>query len=342
MAIVRCTLIALVVVAAAATTPLFAQARGVIAEDYFSLAALSDPHLSPDGTTAGFVITSVDRQQNRRRSALWTVAADGSGAPVAIATSTQSSSYPRWSPDSKSIAFLSARPVAGEPIESLRTQIWLQPLSGGEPRRLTTLLNGVSSFEWSPDGSRLVVVGRSGPSDTAKSPSDVRHYTHLRYKFNDTGWFDDKRTHMWVVDAATGRATQITSGNDWDDSDPHWSPDGRRIAFVSDRSGKAYDGSRDADVWTIDASGGALTKISDHNEADTSPRWSPDGRTIAFIAPPGDRRHPKIWLASSQGGAPSQLAADGLDLIPTNLQWAEGGRAIYCTASISRPNAWRP
>ena len=84
-----------------------------------------------------------------------------------------------------------------------RTQVWLLSLGGGEPRRITNLLNGVSSFQWSPDGSQLVVVGRSGPGDTAKSPSDVRHYAHANYKFNDSGWFDDKR------DASVGHRRRV-------------------------------------------------------------------------------------------------------------------------------------
>jgi Periplasmic component of the Tol biopolymer transport system len=67
-------------------------------------------------------------------------------------------------------------------------------------------------------------------------------------------------------------------GDDWNDSDPQWSPDGRKIAFVSDRTGKAFDMGRNTDVWVIPASGGTLTKISDHTSGDNSPRWSPDGR----------------------------------------------------------------
>jgi dipeptidyl aminopeptidase/acylaminoacyl peptidase len=213
--------------------------------------------------------------------------------------------------------------------ETPRTQVWLLPLAGGEPRRLTNLLNGVSSFQWSPDGNRLAVVGRSGPSDTAKSPSDVRHYTHANYKFNDTGWFDDKRTHVWIVDLTGGSATQLTSGQDWNDSDPQWSPDSRRIAFVSDRTGKAFDMGHNTDVWVVDAGGGPLTKISDHESADNSPRWSPDGQTIAFLSSVPEKSHPKIWLAPSTGGSASRLAADGVDLIPGGLRWAEGGKALY-------------
>src|SRR6185503_7178554 len=158
--------------------PALAQTRGVTAEDYLAFEQLSDPRFSPDGSTIAFVVTTIDQKQNRRHSALWSVPADGSRAPMALTTAIQSSNSPRWSPDGKAIAFLSPR-----------TQVWLLPTSGGEARRLTSLLNDASSFQWSPDGARLVVLSRSGPSDTAKSPSDVRHYKNANYKFNDTGWF---------------------------------------------------------------------------------------------------------------------------------------------------------
>ena len=182
------------------------------------------------------------------------------------------------------------------------------------------------------------MVGRSGPSDTAKSPSDVRHYAHANYKFNDSGWFDDKRTHLWVAEVASGRAAQLTSGDDWNDSDPQWSPDSRKIAFVSDRTGKAFDMGHNTDVWVIDAAGGALTKISDHTSGDNSPRWSPDGQTIAFLSSVPEKSHPKIWLAPSSGGAPSRLAAEGVDLIPGGLRWAENGKALYFETGFKGTN----
>jgi dipeptidyl aminopeptidase/acylaminoacyl peptidase len=324
------TIIAVTCLAATALVPrdVEGQTRPVTAEDYYAFDTVADPHFSPDGSTIAFVITSVDQKQNRRRSAIWSVPVDGSRPPIPLTTAPQSSNSPRWSPDGKTIAFLSARPAAGETGDP-KTQVWLLPLGGGEPRRLTSLLNGVSSFLWSPDGSKMVVISRTGPSDTAKSPSDVRHYAHANYKFNDTGWFDDKKTHLWIVDAATGRASQITSGEDWNDNDPQWSPDGKRIAFVSNRTGKAFDEDRNTDVFVIDAAGGPLTKISDHAEGDTSPRWSPDGQTIAFLSAVPEKSHPRIWLAPSSGNAASKTAADNVDLIPTQLRWAEGGKALY-------------
>lgn len=214
-------------------------------------------------------------------------------------------------------------------------------MNGGEARRLTNLKNGVSAFRWSPEGSRLVVVSRIGPSDAraeSKERSDVRHYKNTSYKFNDTGWFDDRRTHLWIVEVNSGSAKQITEGNDWNDSDPQWSPDGTHIAFVSNRTGKEYNENRNTDVWVIASEGDGLTKISDHDEADNSPRWSLDGKTIAYVGELHDRDHPKIWLAPATGGAASVLATNNLDLIPSGLEWSYDGKSLYFETGVKGEN----
>jgi dipeptidyl aminopeptidase/acylaminoacyl peptidase len=323
--------------------------RGVTPEDYFSFEFISDPQISPDGKLAAYVLTKVDRAQNRRNTSIWMVATDGSRAPWQFTTSPQSSSSPRWSPDGKSLAFLSSRPestpaaapaagtASSGTAEPPRAQVYVLSMNGGEARRITNLKNGVSGFRWSPDGTRFVAVSRIGPGDGKgenKDRSDVRHYKNSSYKFNDTGWFDDRRTHLWVVDAKSGEAKQITEGDDWNDSDPQWSPDGRRLAFVSNRSGKEYEENRNTDVWMVSAAGGKLIKISDHDEADNQPRWSPDGEWIAFTGELHDRDHPKIFLAPSSGGSPSVLAANGLDLIPGGLDWSGDGKSLYFETGV--------
>ena len=323
------------------------QPRGITPEDYYGFEFLSDPNISPDGKLVAFVLTKVDRAQNRRNSSIWVVPVDGSRSPWQFTTSPQSANSPRWSPDGKSLAFLSSRPAAdaatagSTPAEQPRNQVYLLSMNGGEARRLTTLKNGVTTFRWSPDGSKLVVVSRIGPSDKVsesradnKERSDVRHYKDTSYKFNDSGWFDDRRTHLWIVEVASGSAKQITEGNDWNDSDPQWSSDGTRLAFVSNRSGKEYNENRNSDVWVISADGGNLTKISDHDESDNNPRWSPDGKTIAFTGEVRDRDHPKIFLAPAGGGSPSVLVVNDLDLIPSSLEWSADGRSIYFETGV--------
>ncbi len=313
--------------------------RGITPEDYFAFEFLSDPHISPDGKQIAYVVTKVDRAQNRRNSAIWMVKTEGAHAPWQFTTSPQSASAPRWSPDGNSLAFLSSRPAAdaGPQTEPPRPQVYLLSLNGGEAQRVTNLKNGINSFQWSPDGTRLAVVSRIGPSDNRpenKNRSDVRHYKDIRYKFNDSGWFDDRRSHLWVVEVKTGVAKQLTEGDDWNDNDPQWSPDGTKIAFVSNRTGKEYADNRNADVWVIAATGGALVKISDHEESDSSPRWSSDGKTLAFVGAIREREHPKIWLAPATGGRASTLAANGLDLIPAGLDWSGDGRALFFEAGV--------
>ena len=320
--------------------------RGITPEDYFAFEFISDPNISPDGKLVAYVVTKIDRAQNRRNSSIWMVATDGNRPPWQFTTSPQTSNSPRWSPDGKSIAFISSRAettASAGSADQPRSQVWLLSMTGGEAKRITNLKNGASSFRWSPDGTRLVVVSRVGPSDNrgdsrtvdARDRSDVRHYKNTSYKFNDTGWFDDRRTHLWVVDVNSGNAKQITEGDDWNDSDPEWSPDGKRIAFVSNRTGKEYDENRNSDDWVINADGsGTLTKISDHDEADNQPRWSPDGKTIAFTGEIHERDHPKIFLAPSSGGTGSTLAANNLDLIPGQLEWSNDGGSLYFETGV--------
>src|SRR5436309_13037627 len=99
----------LAVVFAASAVSTAAQTRGVPAADYLSFESLGDPHFSPDGTTIAYVVTTIDRKQNRRHSDIWTVPTDGSREPMTLTASPQSSNSPRWSPDGRTIAFLSAR-----------------------------------------------------------------------------------------------------------------------------------------------------------------------------------------------------------------------------------------
>jgi dipeptidyl aminopeptidase/acylaminoacyl peptidase len=330
-----------ILIAIALAAPAFAN-RGVTAEDYFAFHFPSDAHISPDGKQVAYIVTVIDQQRNRRVSSIWLVNTDGRSAPRRLTAEGVNSNAPRWSPDGSALAFLSTRNAAagegggaaGGATEPPRPQICILHMDGGEAQVVSHLKNGVNAFQWSPDGKRFAAVSRLGPSDEvalSARKSDVRHYKHISYKFNDTGWFDDKRSHLWVIDAAGGKDKQITSGDDWNDTDPQWSPDGSRIAFVSDRSGREYDDSHNKDVWVMSADGGALTKISDHAFDDDLPRWSPDGKQILFAGRTARRQFPKLYVAASTGGSASKLIVDDMDLIPGNLHWAGANEARFET-----------
>ncbi len=310
-----------VLISTALASTALAQTRGLVPEDYFRFQFVSDPKLSPDGKQVAFTRSVIDKEKNRRVSSIWLVPTDGGAPPRQITASGYSSNSPRWSPDGKQLAFLSTR-------DGARAQIQLLRFDGGEARQLTKIPNGASNIQWSPDGKRFVFLSRTGPSDRAakKTTSDVKHYKNARYKFNDSGWFDDKRSHLWIADAVTGEARQLTDGDDWNDLDPQWSPDAKEIAFVSDRTGKEFDFGRNTDIWVIPAEGGALRKISTSSEPDNTPRWSPNGSSIAYIESTDETIGISWKLASCC--APPRTLAPNLDFAVGDPQF-DGENDIY-------------
>ena len=322
---------AALVLALSAAAHVAAETRVLRAEDSLSLQAVADPQLAPDGKHVAFAITTVEGKE-KRRSAIWIAPADGARPPRALTSGALSSTSPRWSPDGRALAFLSTRPEAGNK-ESEKSQVHILSLDGGEARRVTSVAEGIRTFAWSPDGTRLVCVGRVAPAkDEGFDRTDSRRYTGISYKYDGQGWDDGKRSHLFVVDVATGEARQITNG-DFNHTDPAWSPDGTRLAFVSDRDSKGtdYEG-RHSDVWVLPAAGGDPMRISDHAEADWDPVWSPDGKEIAFFGSLTEGDHPKVYLAPAAGGAPSRVASARLDLLPSDLQWEVDG-ALHMEAN---------
>jgi Tol biopolymer transport system component len=267
-----------------------------------------------------------------------------------------SSSHPRWSPDGKYLAFLSARNEG-------KTQIWLLNRSGGEAQHLTDTPQDVDDFVWSPDSKRLVIILRD-PSEeelaTAKTKDkenekedaadkdkekDKKPKTRkpwvidrLQFKTDEVGYLDRRRAHLYVLDLATKNLTQITSG-DYDDAQPAWSPDSTQIAFASNRSKPDPDRTYNTDIWVVAANntdkGAQLTQITTNPGDDAAPAWSPDGKLIAYTTQldPHLFQYATHHLAvSPAAGGPARVLTQSFDRNATEPRFSPDGQSIYFVA----------
>ena len=205
---------------------------------------------------------------------------DISGGDAAPFTQGPKDTAPRFSPDGRSLAF-------HRPDKSGKPQVWLMPLSGGEPRQLTEMLCGVRSYAWSPDSLRLALVSDVDPDrlpdghDAATDPQ-VKVVRRIRYRSDTLGWRGDAHSHLFTVAAAGGQVTQITDG-DWDDHGPAWSADGSRIAFISNRRDDR-DFVPYTEAYTAPSEGGEAVLLSGSLSSVAGITWSPQGDRVAVVA----------------------------------------------------------
>jgi dipeptidyl aminopeptidase/acylaminoacyl peptidase len=272
---------------------------GMVPEDVYELTGVGDPRLSPDGRTVAYVVWRLDKEENDSRSAIWMSPVDGSAPPRQFTSGTKRDAEPRWSPDGTQIAFTSKR-------EGGAAQLFVMPVAGGEPRRLTDLKEDVSQAAWSPDGT-LVFVARvrdQGYEETDEKKRLPRRIKRLRFKLDNEGWTFDRPQHLFTVPAdGSAEPTQLTSG-DYEDENPAWSPDGSRIAFGSARH-EDWDTDPIGDIYLVGAGGGEPERLTTSDGWCRLPAWSPDGTRIAYQYYPGvfdDPRHTQIAVVDVASG----------------------------------------
>jgi dipeptidyl aminopeptidase/acylaminoacyl peptidase len=307
-------------------------ARSLAPDDLYRLRIPTDPRLSPDGTTALVTLQTSAPRGDGYRHAVWLVPIDGTDGPRQLTIGSKHDNHARFSPDGRTIAFLSDRrlqtedePEAAKDPKSREdgTQVHLLSLDGGEARRLTDLPRGVGSFAWSPDGRRLLITTSSRGAtrkedrkarglETKREPaappeSDFRYIDRLGYMFNGSDFVYDSIAHIWIVDVDTGEARRLTDGRA-PDEDPVWSPDGRRIAFAT-QIGRDHDIDFRSDIVVVDVETGRRTRVTGGNDSIFfSPAWLPNGKTLAVQGGrvPANAYRADIWL----------FAADGSDARP--------------------------
>ncbi len=281
-------------------------------EDIATMPSLSSPRLSPDGKRVAFVVARADMERSRYGSEIWLVGADGS-RPFALAHGGESDHAPQWSPAGK-LAFLSNR--AGT------AQIWLIDPDGGEAVQLSRHPGGVNEFRWSADGAAIAFVARD---------ADPPELAARRHDGDDARvWGESRRwEHLWVLDVASGTTRRVTDGNytvfAWD-----WSPDGKTFAVAASTGTGLTDKFR-SDLYLVDAASGARAPLVVQPGTDTNPRFSPDGRWVAFVTGQGKAD----WAADDDlavvpvsGGTP-RILSGAYDRHVEKVTWSADSRALY-------------
>ncbi|HKN79507.1 MAG TPA: S9 family peptidase [Lysobacter sp.] len=319
--------------ARAADAPAPAPAR-FTPQDLARLVDLTEPAFSPDGHAIVYTATSANLADDKSQSDLWRVDFDGSHRVRLTNTPKFDESRPQWSPDGKSIAFLSDR--GGEEAD---TQVWLMPANGGEARRLTKFGESISDFAWSPDGKRIAFIGRDPERPFgAKKPKQPPPIVTERYQFREdgTGYLDSRRNHVYVFDIATGKTDLLTPGAH-DEQLLTWSSDGKLLAYVTKR-GVDPDRHLNYDIYVVEPKAGAKERqLTTFTGSDLDPYWetrptfSPDSTQIAYMRSGEDK-----WIYYT----PWQLAivdvATGKERIPADIdrcftkpRWAPDGKSVY-------------
>ena len=285
--------------------------RVLTTDDYHRFQSVSGPQCSPDGQWIAYQVSYSDLKADERRSAIWMVSLDGA-QNVRLTYTAGSDSTPRWSPDGKYLAFLSARPSGA------KSQVWLIDRRGGEARQLTNVKQAIESFVWSPDSKKLVLVMKEVDEQSEKKPKPIV-IDRYHFKQDIQGYLTAaSRSHLYLFDVQSQKVDELTNDQKYEDSNPVWSPDGKRIAYISNHE-KDPDQTLTNDIFMIDAKPGSKAEklISVFAPNDKHLLWSPDSRWIAYLIGSGSQ-----YFAYSQ---------DKLAVIP-----ASGGKHLVLTESLDR------
>lgn len=319
------------------TSSPFAAPKPWTSDDILALRVVSDPQVSPDGGWVIYVVQSLSADSSEYQTDLWLApTAAAAGEPRRLTTAPAADEHPRWSPDGRTIAFLSDRPRPGvksdEAGDEGKRQIWLIRPDGGEAWLLSSAKGGVSALAWSRDGRQIAYLSREPKSDERRR----------REKDKDDAWTPSSVyvwNRLWVMDVASRKATQLTSG-ELHVSAFSFSPDGRRIAFAAQPTPLIPDEYR-SDLWVVAAAGGSPQPLVRQKGTDTNPAWSPDGAWIAFVSQHGRSdewfTNEYLCVVPAGGGTTKNLTASFDETVGGlpggRLQWSADSRAVYFQAA---------
>ena len=319
------------------------QKRPITFQDLAAMHRLGEPQVSPDGKWVVYTVATPNLDANRLERNLWLVPAAGGDARQL--TRSGRDLRARWSPDSRSLAFLSSRDG--------NAGIYILSLEGGEPRRVVQPADGVDNLLWSPDGKTLAFTSNVFPDcpdqactarrleEREKSKVKAHFYDHLLFR-HWTEWSDGTRSHLFVVSPAGGDARDLTPGADYDvppfslggPDGIAFSPDGRELCFTANTDAHP-EASTNADLWLVPADGSAAPRrITTNPGFDGAPVYSPDGRWIAYHAQliagyEADRF--RLMLFDRRSGEHINLT-ENFDRSVDTIAWSPDSKTLYFDA----------
>jgi len=279
----------------------------------FPRAPVSSPTVSPDGEKILYVKGEVYPEEERQESHIWMVSTNG-GDSTQITLGNGNDSNPKWSPDGKTIYFLSNRTVSGEKGKR-KNRLWALPLTGGEASLIAEAENSISNPHVSPDGEKILFQSRI--NEDSECPENIKEgalwITKLRWKMNGQPYYPYTRMHIFVVPSKGGDIVQLTKGP-YDASSPSWSPDSSQVAYLANKEESDYI--RIRDVYVVPVEGGTARKVTNGEYLISSVAWSPDGKLLAYGGrKPTDPKYPAygntdIWMIPVEGGAVRNITSE--------------------------------
>jgi len=314
--------------------------RSLQIDDTFKIKSVRSPSFSLDGKLLTYTVTTRDYEKNTSKTRIWMMATND-GDPVPMTAKAVSSRAPTFSRDGKRLYFVSARNEG-------KSQIWfLDLVNGGEAQQLTDLDRGIGTINFSRDEKKLLLTLTDPDPDKDSEKKWIKGkpwvIDRIQFKEDNTGYLDRRRDRIYVYDIESKKLTQVTSG-DYDDSSPALSPDGKTIAFVSNRT-EEPDTNYNNSIWLVDAEnadkGQNLIQLTTSPGTENSPTWHPNGKTIAYVSVPNvlGTHYATHHLAviDIHGGEPRLLTKE-LDRNVSDLEFSKDGKYIYFKLEDSAEN----
>jgi dipeptidyl aminopeptidase/acylaminoacyl peptidase len=325
-----------------------AQKRAFTIEDLYRVKSISDVHVSPDGRSVIYAVTTSDLPRAKRVTHIWMMNIDG-GNPRQLTSGEKGESSPAFSPDGKWISYISSKEGS--------SQIYLLPAGGGEAKKLTSISTGVSDPLWSPNNKWIAfssdVYPECGGDDAcnkkiadtwSKGPLKAHTADSLLYR-HWTEWKDGTRTHTFLANTATGEVKDVTPG-DYDSPgfqlggplQYDFSPDGKEFVFVSNHN-KEPASSTNNDLFMIPLADpkAPYRNITASNAAyDGSPKYSPDGKYIAYRMQkqPGYESDLFRLAIYDRASGTSTVLTESFRNWVDDLQWSSDSKSIYFAAPV--------